>query len=527
MALAKAYLAARKCRLNPAWPGGRSYDSSGGTMTSNRISSDAKRARRSGLKSLTAAVLITAGALSAAPVFAESPGSVEVGVFGGYDLKHETNELGNAKMREEVPQAAAGLGARFGFALIERLSLEFEAKYIFSALKKSGDSAPVLGLRGSALFNLLTEGAVRPFLRLGGGSEILMTSSKNVVDGTDPDSATVFGVGSRFALSDDLGVRVDLLGLSVPGRNDTIVMEAEAWLVVYYTLGAIPKDTDGDGIIDKTDKCLTEKEDKDGWQDTDGCPDPDNDGDGILDGDDKCVDQAEVKNGLKDEDGCPDGDKDGDKIEDGDDKCPDKAENVNGFEDSDGCPDDPDTDKDGIVDSKDKCPKEPETKNGFEDTDGCPDKEPDTDKDGFVDSKDKCPKEPENVNSYQDDDGCPDVIPEKLKKFSGAIKGIEFETGSAKILPKSFAILDGAVKVLVEFKDTKIEVQGHTDNVGADDLNKKLSLDRAESVKKYFVDKGIAVERISTTGFGPDVPVADNKDPKGRAKNRRIEFKLL
>ncbi len=247
----------------------------------------------------------------------------------------------------------------------------------------------------------------------------------------------------------------------------------------------------------------------------------------MPDGIDKCVDQAEVKNGLKDSDGCPDGDKDGDKIEDSDDKCPDKAENVNGFEDTDGCPDNPDADGDGLFDAVDKCPKEPETKNGFQDGDGCPDSEPDTDGDGLVDSRDKCPEKPETVNSYQDDDGCPDAVPEKLKKFSGAIKGIEFETGSAKIMLKSFKILDDAVAMLQEFKDTSIEVQGHTDNAGDPVANKKLSQERAEAVKAYFVGKGIFAERIATVGFGADKPVADNAKPAGRAKNRRIEFKLM
>ncbi len=476
---------------------------------------------------LAMAGLATVALATAAPAHAELPGSVEVGIFGGYDLKNERNELGNAQDKQEVPQAAPGFGLRVGYSFVERFGFELEGKYVLSKLKKSGDSAPIVGARGHVLFNLLTDGAVRPFVRVGVGTDVLMTSSKKVTQQTDPDGATLVGLGSRFALTDELGARLDLVGLAVAGRSATIVMEAEAWLGLYYTLGGTPRDTDGDGIIDKLDKCLTSKEDKDGWQDTDGCPDPDNDGDGILDGIDNCVDEAEVKNGLKDADGCPDGDKDGDKIEDGDDKCPEKPENINGFEDADGCPDDPDADKDGIADSQDKCPKDPETKNGFQDADGCPDSEPDTDGDGLVDSQDKCPEKPETVNSYQDEDGCPDAVPEKLKKFSGAIKGIEFETGSAKIIASSFKILDGAVAVLQEFKDTRMEIQGHTDNAGAIDLNRKLSLDRAESVKAYFVEKGIFAERITTLGLGPDKPLADNKDAKGRAKNRRIEFKLM
>jgi OOP family OmpA-OmpF porin len=118
-------------------------------------------------------------------------------------------------------------------------------------------------------------------------------------------------------------------------------------------------------------------------------------------------------------------------------------------------------------------------------------------------------------------------VPAALKKFAGAIKGIEFEVGSAKIIAKSFPVLDGAVKVLKEFPDTKIEVSGHTDNTGDAEANKKLSQERADSVKAYLVEKGVAAERVTTVGFGPDKPVADNKNKAGQAKNRRIEFKLL
>ncbi len=473
--------------------------------------------------------LATAAAVlgAAFPARAELPGSVELGAFGGYDGKAETNELGNARDKTQVPQAAGGVGLRIGYAFFERLSAELEAKYVFSELKGSGDSAPVFGWRASALWNFVDDGKLRPFARFGLGADVLRTDSANVADPSDPDAATVFGAGTRYAFTDDWGARLDLLGVVVPGRNKEKLLEGEAWLGVYYTLGGVPRDTDLDTIIDKEDKCPTVKEDMDGWEDKDGCPDPDNDGDGLADGDDKCPNDAEVKNGLKDEDGCPDGDRDGDRIEDGDDQCPLQAETVNGFMDEDGCPDvEPDTDGDGLLDSKDKCPAQPETKNGYQDEDGCPDAEPDTDGDGLVDSKDKCPAEPETRNGFEDADGCPDVLPERLQKFSGAIQGIVFKTGSAKIMPTSFKILDGAVGVLAEFKDTKVEIQGHTDNVGKPEANKKLSLERALSVKAYLVGKGIAAERLSTVGYGPDKPVMDNKTKAGKAKNRRIEFAL-
>jgi hypothetical protein len=134
----------------------------------------------------------------------------------------------------------------------------------------------------------------------------------------------------------------------------------------------LPHDADGDGLDDRVDKCPTQAEDKDGFEDQDGCPDPDNDGDGIPDLKDKCPNAPEDVDGVQDDDGCPDPDNDGDGIPDVKDKCPNQAEDLDGFDDDDGCPEG-DNDLDGIPDVHDLCPLSPETKNGFEDEDGCPD----------------------------------------------------------------------------------------------------------------------------------------------------------
>ena len=99
------------------------------------------------------------------------------------------------------------------------------------------------------------------------------------------------------------------------------------------------EDSDFDKIVDAQDKCPKEREDKDGFQDDDGCPDPDNDNDGVLDDKDKCNGQAEDKDGFQDEDGCPDDDNDNDGVPDAQDKCPSEAEKINGIDDDDGCPD--------------------------------------------------------------------------------------------------------------------------------------------------------------------------------------------
>ncbi len=101
---------------------------------------------------------------------------------------------------------------------------------------------------------------------------------------------------------------------------------------------ARPTDSDGDGVPDAQDKCPAEPEDRDGFQDDDGCPELDNDGDGILDSKDKCPLEPEDADGFQDDDGCPEPDNDLDGVLDGVDKCPTVQEDRDGFEDNDGCP---------------------------------------------------------------------------------------------------------------------------------------------------------------------------------------------
>jgi OOP family OmpA-OmpF porin len=167
-------------------------------------------------------------------------------------------------------------------------------------------------------------------------------------------------------------------------------------------------DTDGDGVPDKIDSCVSEPEDLDGYLDGDGCPDADNDGDGIDDDRDKCADQAEDMDKHEDGDGCPDRDNDGDGIQDGYDSCPNEPEDMDGDRDQDGCPDN-DRDRDGVEDEKDKCPDEPEDTDGYGDEDGCP--EIDFDGDSIPDDQDQCPDQREAVNGFEDEDGCTDTPP--------------------------------------------------------------------------------------------------------------------
>jgi len=110
-----------------------------------------------------------------------------------------------------------------------------------------------------------------------------------------------------------------------------------------------------------------------------------------------------------------------------------------------------------------------------------------------------------------------------LKK---AMQGIEFETGKATIKAKSYPLLNQIAKLFIENSNYIIEVQGHTDSIGKYEVNKELSEKRANAVRDYLIAQGVDFQRLTAVGYGPDVPVADNKTKAGRAKNRRVEFKI-
>ncbi len=294
--------------------------------------------------------------------------------------------------------------------------------------------------------------------------------------------------------------------------------------------GCPDPDNDQDGILDGQDECPTDPEDKDEFEDVDGCPDPDNDKDGIADTSDKCPNVA----GVKEFEGCPTPDKDGDGIIDNVDKCPTDPEDKDGFEDVDGCPD-PDNDKDGILDTNDKCPNNAEDKDAFEDEDGCPD--PDNDKDGVPDAQDKCPDKQETINGVQDEDGCPDKG-ESLVEFTAEeikiLQQVFFDTNKDTIKPQSFNLLNQVAQILKAHPEVKkIEIQGHTDDVGEDKANDILSNGRANSVRKYLIEKGVDGARLTPKGYGESKPKVDIKGLTGgklkaaRAENRRVQFIIL
>ena len=260
------------------------------------------------------------------------------------------------------------------------------------------------------------------------------------------------------------------------------------------------KDTDGDGIYDKDDACPEVA----GLKEFNGCPDTDNDG--IKDSDDACPEVA----GVAALNGCPDAD--GDGIADKDDACPSKA----GLAALNGCPD---ADSDGVADNKDGCPNTA----GPAENKGCP--WPDTDQDGVLDKDDKCP----NVKGVASNNGCPEVVikEEAVKKLSDFAKAIYFNSARTSFRAGVTGKLELIANIMKEYPKANFSIEGHTDSQGKASSNLKLSESRAKAVLTYLVKSGIPANRLSSKGFGEDFPIADNKTRDGRAKNRRVEIKVV
>ena len=305
-------------------------------------------------------------------------------------------------------------------------------------------------------------------------------------------------------------------GGSFRGGSNAHLLEPAWRAVLDLRYAPLALDQDGDGVPDRDDKCPDVAEDRDGFEDKDGCPDPDNDKDGILDKDDRCPLEPEEVNGIEDTDGCPEPDRDFDGIKDVVDKCPDKPEDKNGYQDDDGCPeggpppsvlcadgkpvakagDKCDSDHDGIPDELDVCPMSPEDMDGIADEDGCAEK--DADEDGLGDQVDKCPLEAETINGVDDDDGCPEAGAKSLVTFeAGAIEvegAIRFAPGSAivtKPMKAQIAMIMQRLQGLVDRGVEKIVIEAWADTAGDNKANEALATKRADAITAALVAAGI------------------------------------
>lgn len=453
-------------------------------------------------------IIVTVVMLGSA--FAEiRPQRPSVGIFvGGYDFDF-------FQSNEQNPV----FGLRAGYDFTEQWGLEAAFDYIPFTSEINNDDVNAFMYRVEGLYYLMPQKRLVPFGAIGVGGISVDPSSETNSSGMIAD----YGIGAKYFLSDRYSLRGDVRHVIDFSETYFIHNNLEYTIGLTIHFGAkkaepvkaavvtpppvyIDIDSDRDGVADKLDKCPNTPAGVSVG--ANGCPkkvtDGDSDGDGVIDSQDQC---PNTPMGVKvDSKGCPvDSDMDG--VADHMDKCPGTP--VGTRVDAEGCP--VDSDNDGVVNSQDKCPNTPA---GVKvDANGCP---LDSDGDGVADYLDKCPDT--KPNTLVDDKGC--ALPQKV---SITLK-IEFETAKADIQSKYSNEIKKLADFMIKYPTTTVEIGGHTDNVGKEAMNAKLSVRRADAVKKYLVDNfGIEASRISAKGYGFSKPVAVNSTASGRQQNRRIE----
>jgi len=393
---------------------------------------------------------------------------VYFGAFGGLHMVLGEWDLSYFADEGISPESSVVFGARLGLQATSWFAIEAELGFVPFVLPVDGGGL-AMNWTGSMLFSPIDH-KFSPYAMIGFG----MYHSAYGDLGHDADWEFHYGFGLRAMMSDWMALRIE-------GRH--IVTDS-------YTIGSA------------SNVAFTIGVDVFPWAFTEEPKEQDYDGDGLVGKDDDCPMVA----GPARTRGCPDSD--GDGVRDSEDRCP----TVPGLPINRGCPD---TDGDGVFDDVDQCPTVP----GVPEHQGCPAPVQDSDGDGIPDSEDRCP----TIKGVKEAQGC---LPTEFDKFAGAVEDINFDTNRSTLKPKSFGILDEAVKLLVQYPTIQIDIHGHTDNQGTDDYNMKLSDDRANSVRQYLVDKGIDPSRLTARGFGESEPIAPNTTGNGRAKNRRTEFKI-
>ncbi len=463
---------------------------------------------RTPVLTLALAALVTAGQVAAEPVGSH----VEITPFGGFTLfDPNAKRVSGAALRDAVH-----VGARLAWLPRWWGGIEL-AGGVTPTSEDLGPGAQDVNFVHASVNLLLTPLARRvggPFLSVGAGAARLTPSG-----GTKLDQGTLdLAGGLRLWLTDAVGLRVEARNIhylpkySFQQSLDYVTIGAG----LTVALGATARDTDGDGVPDRRDKCPATP--AGARVDADGCP-QDTDGDKVFDGIDQC--EATPKGCTVDAKGCPT-DADGDGVCDGVDACADTPKGAT--VDATGCPRDGDGDR--VLDGLDQCADTP--KGCTVDEKGCPS---DSDGDGVCDGRDKCPDTTPGLKV--DGDGCPIELIERETELldTGMIRlqNINFETAKADLLPDSYPILDVVGQVLGKWPELRIEVGGHTDARGSDAYNLNLSNARAGSVLAYLTRRfpTLKAEQFSVKGYGEGRPLVPNTSALNWAKNRRVEFVVL
>jgi OOP family OmpA-OmpF porin len=451
--------------------------------------------------------------------------------FHGGSMQYN-GDLGNGFYKTDILYGFGGLS--ISTYLAKRIDLNLlitkgEVGYVKDTIRfRAAVNTATLNFR----FNILPpESFVRPYI-FGGIGVMAFDKNYTVTEANTDFVLPSFGGGLNFKLGPDLmlNLQEEFMLSDDDGRDGKTAGGNDMYLLhsigLTFNFGK-KKDADGDGVIDRKDKC---PETPAGVSvDENGCP-LDKDGDKVYDYLDDCPDVA----GLTTMKGCPDKDDDG--IIDKNDRCPD----VKGSSSLRGCPD---ADNDGVADIDDKCPgTDPKYKTDslgcpmdndadgiFNEDDQCPDVAglvslkgcADADSDGVADNEDHCPGIRGTINNK----GCPEMAKADVIRITQIASKIFFETNSDKLKTASKTQLDDLADILNKYPNANLSIEGHTDDVGEDEYNMTLSQKRTESVKKYLTAKGISESRLTATGYGETQPIADNKTSSGRAKNRRVELK--
>ncbi|MBA3892583.1 MAG: OmpA family protein [Gemmatimonadales bacterium] len=447
---------------------------------------------------------LTVAQVAASAAHAQRSGTFEVGVFPTIAYFDRALRLNQAK---------GGPGARIGYFLSDRLALEAEGSWV-PTNGPNGIDVKYMPLHARVVFNFPASEHVG--VLIGGGY-----THTRFRDGLRLSDHGVTGnAGVRLGLGDVTSIRIDTYVDYIPspenGSTDNWHWGFQPGLS--FMLGgrsAGPRDRDGDGVPDDVDECRrTPAGDR---VDARGCTVVDTDGDGVFDDADACPDTP--AGDRVDAKGCPvPRDADGDGVNDDADACPDTPAGAE--VDAKGCPVPTDADGDGVNNDVDACPDTPAGEQV--DAKGCP-LPKDGDGDGVNDDADRCPSTPSGVEV--DAEGC-QVLFEPTRKTL-ILEGVNFETGQSTLTPESETILNGVAESLVANDTIRVQVTGHTDNTGGLALNRRLSRARAEAVRAYLVSRGVAEDRLTARGFGPDQPIASNRTVEGRAQNRRVELTRL
>lgn len=421
-------------------------------------------------KSLVYLAVSASMAVMAQSAFADDypirEGSFEISPSVGlYDYDSDRN----------IDDDATAIQLGLGYNITRQFAVEGVFSVLDDGLSDNLDSSGDVEVDGAAyrldgLYHFDLASRFVPYLAMGVGN---MHLDSNFQGDDAMETLVNFGGGVKAFLTDDLSLRADYRRFV---SLDEEQGDGLASIGLGYQFGGhAPKviaDTDADGVTDDIDQC------------------------------------SDTPVGVAvDSQGCPlDSDKDG--VVDSKDQCPNTLAGTKVA--ANGC--EMDSDKDGVVDSKDQCPAT--MANAPVDSKGCA---LDSDKDGVIDLLDKCPATP--AGAKIDETGCNIKITETVSINLALL----FDTGSATLKPAHYAEIDKVADFMMQYPDTEVVIEGHTDAQGNAKFNQQLSQKRAESVQSYLISgRLIDASRVKAIGYGEEKPVASNATRDGRAQNRRV-----